>query len=57
MFEKFAAEYYAADELNSAFLNEIQTCRKRAESVLPAETAHILAKTHCFHDCCLTACA
>ena len=56
MFEKLAAEYYAADELSSAFLNEIQSCRKRAEAVLPAETAHILAKTHCFHDWYLTAC-
>ena len=57
MLENLAAEYYAADELNSAFLNEIQTCRERAKAVLPAETAHILEETHCFHDWYLTACA
>lgn len=56
MFKKLAAEYYAADELSGAFLNELQMCRERAEAVLPAETAHILAKTHCFHDWYLTAC-
>ena len=57
MFEKLAAEYYAADELSDAFLNEIQTCRERAEAVLPADTARILGETHCFHDWYLTACA
>ena len=57
MFEKLAAEYYAADELSNAFLNEIQTCRERAEAVLPADTARILGETHCFHDWYLTACA
>lgn len=57
MFEKLTAEYFAADELSNAFLNEIQTCRERAEAVLPADTARILGETHCFHDWYLTACA
>lgn len=57
MFEKLTAEYFAADELSDAFLNEIQTCRERAEAVLPADTARILVETHCFHDWYLTACA
>lgn len=57
MFERLAAQYYAAEEINDTFQNEIQKCYHRAEPFISREAKYAIDSTYSFHDWYLTECS